>query len=140
MITSGAAISIEILLEVALAHLLSIVREALILVSHGTTASSVATTSTAVVREAWVIATSVWLFFELGVTVSKVAFFAHNTVPIVFVVSALLSLVLGVVDLGVLLVAIIISLGGGHALIHGLLIIDGHILRLLLLGLLLLRR
>ena len=126
------------------AHLLSVVLHAAAqadVVSGLTTASSVATAS--VIAEAYGVI-GIWLdFFQLSITVGKVALVAHDTVTIVLKVSTLLCLIFEVINLaGVVLVPIVSSslVAVVHALMHLLLLlvaaadvvhVVGHILHLL---------
>ncbi len=127
------------------AHLLSVVLHAAAqtdVVSGLTTASSVATAS--VIAEAYGVI-GIWLdFFQLSITVGKVALVAHDTVTIVLKVSTLLCLIFKVIYLaGVVLIPIVSSslVAVVHALMHLLLLllvaaadvvhVVGHILHLL---------
>jgi hypothetical protein len=96
-------------------------------VSGWTTASSVATAS--VIAKAHSII-RIWLnFFELSISMGKVAFVAHDTVTIVLIVSTLLRLIFHVIDLvGVILIPITSSsMAVAHALMHLLLLIAAHV-------------
>lgn len=113
------------------AHLLSVVLHAAAqaeIVSRLTTASSVATAS--VIAKAYSII-GIWLdFFQLSITVGKVALVAHDTVTIVLKVSTLLCLIFEVINLaGVILIPIVSSslVTVVHALMHLLLLVAADV-------------